>query len=318
MSVAMAFSAYGDPDVLQPIDVPEPHAGPGHVRVRMLAAGVQPFDCAMRRGDLHGSMPARFPQILGNDFAGVVDEVGEDVTAVVEGDHVLGFCTRVAYAELIVLPADQVVARPASLPWEVAAGLSASGQTAYNALRELGVGDGDTLLVHAAAGGVGTIAVQLARAWGAQVVGTASERNHDYLRGLGASPVTYGPGLVGRVRAVVPERITVVLACIGGDVIPDSIELSGGPERVGTIADHGAVARYGVRRPGGERSAAKLAELVGLHTAGRLQLPIQAAVPLQRAAEAHREVETGHVRGKVVLVQDAVEECDTAGSARHP
>ena len=148
---------------------------------------------------------------------------------------------------------------------------------------------------------MGTVAVQLARDWGADVVGTASERNHGYLRSIGATPVTYGPGLGERVRAVAPKGVTVVLDCIG-DVIPASIELAGGPERVGTIAEHGAVAKYGVRRPGGERSADNLIELVRLHTAGRLHLPIHASVPLPQAAEAHRQVETGHVRGKVVVV----------------
>jgi len=302
MSAAVAFSSYGDPEVLRVIDVPEPHAGAGEVRVRMRAAGVQPFDCAFRRGALQGFMPARFPQVLGNDFAGVVDEVGADITVVAAGADVLGFCTLAAHAELVVVPADQVVARPSSMAWEVAGGLSASGQTAFNALRDLGVGRGDTLLVHAAAGGVGTIAVQLAREWGAEVVGTASERNHEYLRSLGAQPVTYGPALAERVRAVAPGGITVALDCIGGDAVPVSIELAGGPERVGTIADHGAVATYGVRRPGGERSAHHLGELVRLYTAGRLHVTIQATFPLAQAAEAHRQVETGHVRGKVVLI----------------
>ncbi len=302
LTTAAAFSAYGDPDVVHLVDMAEPHAGPGEVRVRMRAAGVQPFDCAFRRGDLQSFMPARFPQVLGNDFSGVVDEVGDGVTGTREGDHVLGYCTLGAHAELIVVAADQIVGRPPSLPWDAAGGLSASGQTAYNALRDLEVGPGDTLLVHAAAGGVGTIAVQLAREWGAQVVGTASETNHGYLRSLGTEPVTYGPGLADRVRAAAAQGVTVVLDCIGGEAIPVSIELAGGPERVGTIADHEAVATYGVRRPGGVRSADHLAELVGLHTAGRLQLAVQASVPLARAADAHRQVETGHVRGKVVLV----------------
>ncbi len=126
--------------------------------------------------------------------------------------------------------------------------------------------------------------------------------NHTYLRSIGAEPVAYGPGLAQHVRAAAPTGITVALDCIGGDAVPISIDLAGGPERVGTIADHGAVAKYGVRRPGGERSAANLAELVRLHTEGRLELPVQAAVPLARAADAHREVESGHVRGKVVVV----------------
>jgi len=310
---AVVFATHGGPDVLHTVELPAPQPGPGQARVRMRAAGVQPFDCALRRGDLRGFLHAAFPQTLGNDFAGIVDEVGDGVTGLAAGDHVLGYCTLTAHAELIVVDADQLVRRPATLPWDVAGGLSASGQTAHNALRDLGVRAGDTLLVHAAAGGVGSIAVQLAREWGATVIGTASQRNHDYLRSLGIQPVAYGPGLVDRVRGLAPHGVDVALDCIGGEAVPASLELVQDRGRIGTIADYAAVERHGVRRPGGDRSAATLAALVGLHTAGRLQLPIQAALPLARAADAHRQVETGHVRGKVVLVAD-----DGSGGSRPP
>lgn len=270
----------------------------------MLAAGVQPFDCAFRRGDLRGFMSATFPQVLGNDFAGVVDEVGEGVAGVQIGDEVLGYCTLAAHAELIVVDAGAVVARPPTMSWEVAGGLSASGQTALNALRDLGVSAGETLLVHAAAGGVGTVAVQLAREWGATVIGTASRRNHSWLESLGITPVTYGPGLVDRVRALAPQGVDVALDCIGGEAVPVSLELVSDRSRIGTIADYAAVEKYGVRRPGGDRSAENLTELVELHTAGRLEFPIHLAAPLEDAASAHTAVETGHVRGKVVLTTD--------------
>jgi enoyl reductase len=217
---AVVFATHGGPDVLHTIEGAVPHPGPGQVRVCMRAAGVQPFDCAFRRGDLRGFLPATFPQTLGNDFAGVVDAVGDGVTDLAAGDHVVGYCTLTAHAELIVVDADQLVRRPATLPWEVAGGLSASGQTAYNALHDLGVRAGDTLLVHAAAGGVGTIAVQLAREWGVTVIGTASEPNHDYLRSLGTQPVAYGPGLVDRVRDLAPHGVDVALDCIGGQAVP--------------------------------------------------------------------------------------------------
>lgn len=298
---AVVFFEHGDPSVLQLVELHEPHAGAGQVRVRMQAAGVQPFDCAFRRGDLRSFLPATSPQLLGNDFSGVVDEVGDEVTDVQAGDEVLGFCTLAAHAELIVVDATAIVRRPPTLPWEVAGGLSASGQTALNALRDLGVDAGETLLVHAAAGGVGTVAVQLAREWGATVIGTASLRNHSWLESLGVISVAYGPGLADRVRALAPGGVDVALDCIGRDAVAVSIELVADRNRIGTIADHTAVEKYGVRRPGGERSASKLSDLVGLHTAGRLQLPIHLAVPLARAAEAHAVVETGHVRGKVVL-----------------
>lgn len=301
---AVVFFEYGDPTVLHVIDLPEPHPSPGEVRVRMRAAGVQPFDCAFRRGDLQGFLPASFPQTLGNDFAGVVDQVGEGVANLQPGDEVLGYCTLSAHAELIVVAASDVVPKPPTLPWSVAGGLSASGQTALNALRDLDVRAGDTLLVHAAAGGVGTIAVQLAREWGAAVIGTASPRNHPYLASLGVTPVAYGPGLADRVRALTPQGVDVVLDCIGGDAIPTSLDLGVNRIRIGTLADYSAVEKYGVRRPGGERTASHLRELVELHQAGRLLLPVQLAVPLALAAEGHREVEAGHVRGKVVLVSE--------------
>lgn len=300
----VAFREHGAPSVLEVIEVPEPHAASGQVRVRMRAAGIQPFDCAFRRGDLAGFMAASFPQGLGNDFAGVIDEVGDGVDALTRGDEVLGFCTLQAHAELIVVDAADVVSRPAGLPWPVAGGLSASGQTALNALRDLNVRAGDTLLVHAAAGGVGTVAVQLARQWGATVIGTASPGNHEHLAAWGITPVAYGDGLVDRVRALAPAGVDVVLDCAGGDAVSVSLELGVDRTRIGTLADYSAVQKHGVRRPGGERSAANLAELVQLHANGTLHLPIHLAAPLADAARAHAAVETGHVRGKVVLTHE--------------
>ncbi len=297
---AMAMTRYGGPEAIESIETPDPVPAAGQVRVRVRAAGVQPWDVKLRRGDMREWKQLQFPYVLGNDFAGVVDACGDDVTDVRVGDEVLGFTNAGAYAEAIVVPAGAVVPKPQTMPWEVAGGLSASGQTAYNALQDLAVGQGDVLLVHAAAGGVGTFAVQLARHWGATVIGTASPANHDYLRSLGATPVEYGPGLASRVRSVAPH-VDVVLDCAGGDAVTASLELGVDRNRIGTIADFAAAERYGIRRPGGTRSAEKLAELVRLYDKGVLRLPIR-PIPLQRAAEAHRIVESGHGRGKVVLV----------------
>jgi enoyl reductase len=274
------------------------------VLIRVRAAGVQPVDCATRRGDFARYRPVSFPARLGNEVAGVVGRVGAGVTGFAEGDEVIAYLMMQGYADTVVVPASQVGPKPAKMPWAEAGVLSASGQTAYTALDELRVGADDTLLVHAAAGGVGSFAVQLARARGATVLGTASERNHDYLRSLGAIPVAYGPGLVDRVRAAAPHGITCALDAIGGAALDASLELLGGPDRIVTIADWARSAQLGIRRIGSERSVQKLNDLTRMWSAGMLHIEVAETVPLSRAAEAHRLVETGHVRGKVALVVD--------------
>ncbi|MCL5947317.1 MAG: NADP-dependent oxidoreductase [Chloroflexi bacterium] len=301
MPRAIAFFTYGSPDVLETIEIVEPHAHARQVRVRVQAAGVNPVDCRLRRGEFAGRVPVRFPQRLGNEFAGVVDQVGENVAGFVVGSEVLGFTVAQAYAEVVVASTDQIVAKPANVPWEVAGGLSAVGQMAFNALEQLGITSGETLLIHAAAGGVGTVAVQLARQRGATVIGTASEGNHAYIRSLGAIPVTYGNGLVDRVRALAPDGVDAALDAIGGEAIPASVALVPDKDRIGTTVDAEAAAKYGVRRLVGARSTETLAKLVNLYAQGKLSLPIHRIFPLTEAVRAHREVETGHVRGKVIL-----------------
>jgi NADPH:quinone reductase-like Zn-dependent oxidoreductase len=217
---------------------------------------------------------------------------------------VLGWAAQAAYAEHVVINVDQIVAKPAAMPWAEAGVLSASGQTAATALAALEVGPQDTLLIHAAAGGVGSFAVQLARASGATVIGTASERNHDFLRSLGAEPTTYGPGLAERVRALAPAGVDLGFDTAGKGGVRELIELTGDPARVASIADFGA-AELGVKVTGGagsERSVEALAEAAGLIEAGRFQLPVAETFRFEQAAEAHRVSEEGHVRGKLVLV----------------
>lgn len=301
MTIAMGFWQYGPPEVLTPVEIGDEEPGPGQVRVRVRAAGVQPFDCAVRPGDLAQWMPMRFPIRLGNELAGVIDGVGDGVSSLAPGARVLGFEELACYAETVVLDAEHLVPKPAAMPWAEAAVLSASGQTADTALDELGVGPGDVVLLHAAAGGVGSFAVQLAVARGATVIGTASVANHDYLTGLGATPVAYGPGLEDRVRQLAPGGVSAVLDSIGGDALDVSVRLVADRARVVTIVDRAGADRLGVRAIGTDRSRARLAGLVRRYMEGELKIPIWRSFPLQDASLAHRTVETGHVRGKVVL-----------------
>ncbi|GGV12815.1 oxidoreductase [Kitasatospora herbaricolor] len=298
---AVTVPEFGGPEVLRVAEVPDPVPGPGEVRVQVYAAGLQPADLAVRGGWTPPGAQVELPVVLGNEFAGVVDRLGAGSSGWEVGDEVLGFRLLGSHAEYVTVDSSQLVAKPAGMPWEHAGSLSASGQTAHVALGGLKVGAGDTVLVHGAAGGVGTVAVQLARAWGATVIGTASERNHAYLRELGAVPVTYGPGLADRVRALAPQGVDAALDAAGHGALDASVELVADRARIGTITDFQGAQRLGVQFLRGPRSAARLAELTDLWAAGGLRLEIAETFPLERAAEAHRLVAGGHVRGKVVL-----------------
>ncbi|MFC4111221.1 NADP-dependent oxidoreductase [Nonomuraea zeae] len=299
---AAAFAEPGGPDVLKVMELPAPQAGPGEVRVRVRAAGVQPFDAAVRAGWLPPYLgEIGFPRIPGNEFAGVVDQVGAGVTGVAAGDEVLGFSRLFAYAEYIVVAGTDVVAKPAGVPWEVAGGLTAGVQTAELAIDGLGVADGETLLVHGAAGSVGTAAVQIARRRGATVIGTAREVNHDYLRDLGAVPVAYGDGLADRVRALAPGGVDAALDGAGGHALEVSIELVKGRGRIVTLVEHAKADGLGVQVVRGERTAERLGRYAALYAEGRFAFPIRRAYGLAEAADAHREIETGHGQGKIVL-----------------
>ncbi|HEX5515195.1 MAG TPA: NADP-dependent oxidoreductase [Gammaproteobacteria bacterium] len=307
MSKAVMLHKYGPPEVLQLVQRTPPQPGPGQVRVRVQAAGVQPFDCAVRSGRFAkpgGAFRSTLPQMLGNEFSGAIDAVGSGVAGFKPGDPVLGWVMAAAYAQHVVVDASQIVRKPESVGWYPAAVISASGQAAHTALHALEVGPGDTLLIHAGAGGVGSFAVQLGQLWGARVIATASERNHDYLRSLGAIPVAYGPGLAQRVRAVAPQGVTAALDAAGSNALDTSVELVKDRRRIATLVDLDRAAALGVLAVRSQRSIERLNELVALHASGRLQVLISQAFPLERAADAHRLVETRKVRGKVVLTVD--------------
>jgi NADPH:quinone reductase-like Zn-dependent oxidoreductase len=301
-----ALSAFGSPDVLRIHEMEDPQARPGEVRVRVKCAGVQPFDAAIRKGWAPPFLSVRPPVIPGNEFAGVVDQIGERVTGVELGTEVLGFSTLNAYAEYIVVPADQIVTKPQDMPWEIAGGFSGNGQGAHLALQDMGVGRGDTVLIHAAAGALGAFAVQLAKLWGAaKVIGTASPGNHDYLRSLGAIPVAYGDGLVERVRAVAPDGVDAALDAAGAEALRASVELVKDRNRIRTMVAMDEAKELGIPLLSPGRTASRLASLVEPYARGELGVHIRAMYPLAEAAAAHRDVERGHGRGKIVLRVEA-------------
>jgi NADPH:quinone reductase-like Zn-dependent oxidoreductase len=297
---AVVFDRFGPPEVLRIADLPDPEPGPGEVRVRVRAAGVQPFDVGFRRGRMSWA-PASFPQQIGQEYSGVIDRLGAgaDGHGLAVGDEVLGSTMLNGHASMVVVPAATVVRKPAHLDFPTAAGLVAAAQTASGALLDLGVGADDVLLVHAAAGAVGTVAVQLARLSGATVIGTASPANHEYLRQIGAVPIAYGEGLPAAVRTIAAP--TVALDAAGGEAIAQSVALGVAPERVGTIVDDKAAAEAGARVVRAPRDPARLARVADLAARGFVTLPIR-AYPLADVAEAHAAVESRHGRGKVVLI----------------
>lgn len=299
---AAALSSYGGPEVLTPSEVPLPEAGPGTVRIRVRAAGVQHFDSRIRGGWAPPFLNLSFPIVPGNEFAGVVDQLGEGVTGFAPGDEVLGYGTLGAYAEYVVAPADQVALKPDSMPWDIAGGFSGNGQGAHMCLEAMGVGAGDTVLINGAAGALGTFSVQLALAWGATtVIGTASEANHAYLRSIGAVPVAYGEGLVERVRALAPEGVNAAMDTVGPEALRASVELVKDRNRIRTMVADDAAKELGVPLLGAGRSVERLIELTGLYERGLIKLHLRETFPLERAADAHRLLDTGHGRGKIVL-----------------
>ncbi len=295
---AARFSRFGGPEVLEIVDLPDPHPGPGQVRIAVRAAGVNPSDWNKRQG----LMDEQLPQTIGYEAAGVVDELGEGVADVAVGDRVFGFSAEgAAQAELAVLSYYAPI--PPSLDFPGAAALPAAVETATRALDQLGVAGGTTVLINGASGNVGSAAVQLAVLRGVRVIGTASAANHDYLRSLGAEPVAYGTGLVGRVHALAPEGVDVALDVAGSGVLPELIELAGGPEHVVTIADFAGAQEHGVRFSSGDagRAVDALAGIGELIESGRFSVPVVQTFPLAEIAEAHRVGEAGQARGKLVL-----------------
>ncbi|MFC4069975.1 NADP-dependent oxidoreductase [Actinoplanes subglobosus] len=339
---AIVFEQFGGPEVLRVAEVDVPQPGPGQVRLRVVAAGVNPVDYKIRNGWLAQVFATTFPSTPGWEAAGVVDAVGEGVTGLSVGDEVFGFTDTGSYAEYAL--ATVVAHKPAGLSWDEAAALPVAGETAQRVLDLLGIKEGEgaveesetgaevsetgaevsetgaevsetgakgskaavkgseTVLIHGAAGGVGGVAVQLAVARGATVIGTASAANHDYLRSLGAIPVAYGEGLADRVRAAAPQGVDAVFDAAGQGALEASVELRGTTDRTITIADAVGAQQLGVPySAGGERSAEALAALADLAAAGKLRVEVAGTFPLADAPKAQESSATGHTRGKLLL-----------------
>lgn len=304
---AVQLDERGGVDVLEVRDVPVPVPAAGEVLVEVRTAGVNPGEAMIRRGLLDDRYPAVLPSGQGSDLAGVVAGLGSGVTQFAVGDEVFGFSFgRSSQAEFVAVPAEQLTRKPAAVSWEVAGGLYVAGSTAYAAVRSVGLRAGDVVAVSGAAGGVGTIAVQLATRAGATVLGIAGPTNDDWLATHGAVPVNYGDGLADRLRAASPTgRVDAFLDLFGDGYVRIAVEELGvAPERVDTVIDFAAVETYGVKVEGSAAASTAdvLAELAALIATGDLEVPIAAVFPLADVREAYRTLEERHSRGKIVLV----------------
>jgi NADPH:quinone reductase-like Zn-dependent oxidoreductase len=304
---AMALSRYGGPEVLKATELPEPKVGPDSVLVRTRAVGVNPVDHKIREGALDGLIPSHFPLVPGFDVAGVVERVGPAVVGIAPGDEVVAYNRQDhlevgTYAELTSVPQRAVTARPTSVSWAAAGALPLVGLTAYQAIVDrLGLRKGETLLVHAASGGVGTMAVQIARILGAGVVGTAGEGNQHRVKEFGAAPVPYGDGLVERVRALHPDGVDAVLDLVGGQALDDSPALLRDPARICSIVDPQRVLELGGVYHFCRPDAEQLAIIASWVDERHVRVDVGRTLPLSEAAEAQRLMAQGAVTGKIVL-----------------
>jgi len=304
MPRAVRFDKYGGLEVLQVVDVDRPTPGPGKVLVRVKAAGINPGEASIRKGLFADRWPSTFPSGQGSDLAGIVEEVGPGVANVAVGDEVIGFTNdRSSQAELVLVESGNLVPRPANVSWEQAGALFVAGTTAYAAVRSVALSAGDTVVVSGAAGGVGSIAVQLARNAGAKVIGLSSDANQKWLADHGVIPVTYGDGVEDRIRAASGGKVDAFIDTFGGGYVELALKLSVAANRIDTIIDFAAAAKYGVKTEGNHEAATVdvLAHLAGLMASGRLEIPIAKVYPLDEVRDAYRDLEQRHTRGKIVL-----------------
>ncbi|HEX3588308.1 MAG TPA: NADP-dependent oxidoreductase [Pseudonocardiaceae bacterium] len=303
MPKAVRFDEYGGIDVLQVVDLPEGEPGDGQVLVQVKAASINPGEGKIRDGLLHSRWPATFPSGQGSDFAGVVTKLGPGVSGVAVGDEVIGFVdNRSSHAEYVLADAANLTSKPAGVSWEVAGSLFVAGTTAYAAVRAVAPKPGETVAVSGAAGGVGSLTVQLARRTGARVIGIAGATNADWLAAHGIEHLVYGDDLADRLRAAGPSD--AFIDTYGGGYVKLAVDLGVPPDRIDTIADFAAIEEYGVKGDGSATAATAevVGEVAALVASGDLEVPIAATYPLTEVQAAFRELEKGHTRGKIVLV----------------
>jgi NADPH:quinone reductase-like Zn-dependent oxidoreductase len=302
---AVRFDRYGGPEVLEVRDVERPAPGPGEILVEVRAAAVNPGEIAIREGVFAELWPATFPSGQGSDLAGTVAELGPQAGGFAVGDSVCGWTDRRAsHAELVTVPATQLTAKPDGLSWEVAGSIYVAPLAAYASVGAVAPREGEVVVVSAAAGGVGGVAVQLARRTGATVIGLASDRNHDWLRSRGAVPVAYGEGQEDRVRDAAGGRVDAFIDTFGGGYVDLAVALGVAVDRINTIADFPAVERLGVRAQGTSSIASieVVGELAGLAADGSLEIPIARTYPLAEVREAYVDLARRTTRGKIVLL----------------
>lgn len=305
MPKAVRFDQYGGIDVLQVVDVERPAPGAGQVLVNIKAAGINPGEGSIRKGLYASRWPATFPSGQGSDLAGIVAAVGEGVQGFAVGDEVIGFTNkRASQAELAVVEASELIHRPRNVSWEVAGSLFVAGTTAYATVRAVSLKRGDTVAVSGAAGGVGSIVVQLAVREGAKVIGLASPAHHQWLSDHHVIPVAYGEGVEERLRAASDNHLDAFIDTFGADYVELALKLGVRPERIDTIINFEAVTKYGVKAEGNAQAAnaAVMADLAQLIDQGALEIPIARVYPLAEVREAYRELEQRHTHGKIVLV----------------
>jgi NADPH:quinone reductase-like Zn-dependent oxidoreductase len=301
---AVRFDHYGGVEVLTVVEVPRPELESGQVLVRVQAAGINPGEVSIREGLLDARWPATFPSGQGSDLAGIVEEIADGVERFAVGDEVIGFTEeRAGQAELARVPVEHLVKRPPNVSWEAAGGLGVAGTTAYAAVRAVAPSAGETVVVSGAAGGVGSLAVQLARRAGAVVIGLAGEHNHQWLSEHGVIAVSYGDGVAERIRAAAAEGVDAFIDTFGGGYVELAMALGVQPQRIDTIIDFQAAQEHGVKTDGSAAgaSAQVLAELAQLIDDGELEVPIAHVYPLEQVQDAYRELERRHTRGKIVL-----------------